>query len=81
MDQQELWPLSIVICDIDGLRMINGAYGQEEGDYLIEKQHGLSRGASVANMCLATRVGNHEADALCPSALRFHPLLYRSMFR
>jgi diguanylate cyclase (GGDEF)-like protein/PAS domain S-box-containing protein len=37
LDQGEYWPLSVVICDIDGLRVINDAYGQDEGDYLIIK--------------------------------------------
>lgn len=37
LDQEEFWPLSVMICDIDGLRVINNAYGHEEGDYLIIK--------------------------------------------
>ena len=37
LDQSEFLPLSIAICDIDGLRMINDAYGNEEGDQLISK--------------------------------------------
>lgn len=28
-------PLSVLLCDINGLRMINDAYGQSEGDHLI----------------------------------------------
>ncbi len=35
LDQPDFWPLSFSICDIDGLRMVNDAYGQEEGDRLI----------------------------------------------
>lgn len=37
LDKPESLPLSIVICDIDGLRMINDAYGHAEGDHLITK--------------------------------------------
>lgn len=44
LDQPEFWPLSIVICDIDGLRMINDAYGHEEGDQLIIKTAKLIQG-------------------------------------
>lgn len=37
LDQPKFWPLSIAICDIDGLRMVNDAYGYEEGNRLIIK--------------------------------------------
>ena len=37
LDHPEFLPLSIAICDIDGLRMINDAYGREEGDKWIIK--------------------------------------------
>lgn len=41
VDSPEHWPLSIAICDIDGLRMINGAYGHAEGDRLVVKTANL----------------------------------------
>ncbi|MGI6752305.1 MAG: HD domain-containing phosphohydrolase [Anaerovoracaceae bacterium] len=41
LDTPEHWPLSVVICDIDGLRMINGAYGHVEGDRLVIKTANL----------------------------------------
>ena len=37
LDEENVVPLSILICDIDGLRMINDAYGYDEGDQLILK--------------------------------------------
>ncbi|NLC43939.1 MAG: diguanylate cyclase [Clostridiales bacterium] len=37
LDHPEFLPLSIAICDIDGLRMVNDAYGHVEGDKLIVK--------------------------------------------
>jgi diguanylate cyclase (GGDEF)-like protein/PAS domain S-box-containing protein len=37
LDRGEFLPLSVAICDIDGLRVINNAYGHEEGDHLIIK--------------------------------------------
>ncbi|MGI6752311.1 MAG: HD domain-containing phosphohydrolase [Anaerovoracaceae bacterium] len=35
MDRSDFLPFTIAICDIDGLRMVNDAYGYEEGDQLI----------------------------------------------
>ena len=43
LDQPEYLPLSVAICDIDGLRVINDAYGTQEGDYLILKTAQLLR--------------------------------------
>lgn len=36
LDQPEFLPLSLSICDIDGLRMVNDAYGYDEGNQLIK---------------------------------------------
>lgn len=44
LDKPEFWPLSVIICDIDGLRMINDAYGSEEGNQLIIKTANLIKG-------------------------------------
>ncbi len=44
LDQPMFWPLSIAICDIDGLRVVNDAYGHEEGDRLIVKTARLIQG-------------------------------------
>ncbi len=44
LDDPAFLPVSISICDIDGLRMINDAYGHEEGDRLIETTAKLLQG-------------------------------------
>lgn len=36
LDKKNLLPLSIAICDIDGLAMVNDSYGHDEGDRLIK---------------------------------------------
>ncbi|MDF2593888.1 MAG: diguanylate cyclase [Clostridia bacterium] len=34
-------PVSIIMCDINGLRLLNGAFGQAEGDKLIKRVSGI----------------------------------------
>jgi diguanylate cyclase (GGDEF)-like protein/PAS domain S-box-containing protein len=55
LDNPEYWPLSVFICDIDGLRMINDAYSHAEGDRLILKaakliQSCLKKGAVMGRI-------------------------------
>lgn len=65
LDQPEFWPLSIAICDIDGLRMINDAYGHEEGDRLIIKTAHLIQGC-LRNESVLGHAGGGEYILLLP---------------
>lgn len=65
LDRPEFWPLSIGICDIDGLRMINDAYGPEEGDRLIATVARLLRGCLPARYVLG-HTGGGEFVLLMP---------------
>ena len=53
LDKPEFLPLSIAICDIDGLRMINDAYGHAEGDHLIAKTATLIQGCLKSEYVLS----------------------------
>lgn len=65
MDGPEFLPLSIAICDIDGLRMINDAYGHAKGDQLISESARL-----LQNCCrlhdVAGRISGGEFMLLLP---------------
>lgn len=66
LDQPEHWPLSVLFCDINGLRMINDAYGQEEGDRLIVEAAKLIRNVSRPEDIIA-RLGGGEFLLLLPN--------------
>ena len=65
LNQPQYFPLSVVICDIDGLRLINDAFGYERGDRLL---------CSIANVILdccrkedvVSRTGGDEFTILMP---------------
>ncbi|MDW7669994.1 MAG: PAS domain S-box protein, partial [Bacillota bacterium] len=42
--KEKYHPISIIVCDINGLKLINDAFGQEKGDeFLIATAHGLKK--------------------------------------
>lgn len=67
LDRMEFWPLSIVICDINGLKMINDAFGHAEGDRLI-----TDVGRLIQSCCrkedVVSRTGGDEFTVLMPRA-------------
>lgn len=65
LNQPEHWPLSIAICDINGLCMINDAYGQPEGDKLIIRVANLIQGCAQEGDVLG-RVSGGEFLLLMP---------------
>ena len=65
LDKPEFLPLSIAICDIDGLRMINDAYGHAEGDHLITKTATLIQGCLKSEYVLS-HAGGGEFVLLLP---------------
>ncbi len=66
LDRPENWPLSMAICDIDALRMINDAYGYTEGDKVIIRVAQL-----IASSCrphdILFRVGGDEFMLIMPN--------------
>lgn len=65
LDQPRYWPLSVAVCDIDGLRMVNDAYGHEEGDRLITETAKLIQGCLQQDYVLG-RAGGGEFMLLLP---------------
>ncbi|MFA5449008.1 MAG: HD domain-containing phosphohydrolase, partial [Clostridia bacterium] len=57
LDKKEFLPLSIAVLDIDGLRMINDAYGYDEGDQLIIKTANLIQGSLLSEFVLSHEGG------------------------
>ncbi|NLV87264.1 MAG: sensor domain-containing diguanylate cyclase, partial [Clostridiales bacterium] len=69
LDHPEFWPLSIAVCDIDGLRVVNDAYGHEEGDHLIVKTARLIQGCLCDGYILGY-TGGGEFTILLPNTDR-----------
>lgn len=66
LDAQQYLPLSIIIGDIDGLKLINDAFGHTEGDNLLI---GMARviSTSIRSNDIASRIGGDEFCILLPN--------------
>ena len=65
LNKQASWPLSVAICDINGLKMINDAFGHAEGDQLIRDMAGLIRSCCRSEHIIG-RTGGDEFTVLMP---------------
>lgn len=65
LNQSVYFPLSVVICDIDGFRLINDAFGYEQGDRLL-----CSIASVILDCCrkedVVSRTGGDEFTILMP---------------
>ena len=65
LNHRESWPVSVAICDINGLKLINDAFGHAEGDRLISNMARL-----VLSCCrsgyIVGRTGGDEFTVLMP---------------
>ena len=66
LNQPEFWPLSVAICDIDGLRVINDAYGHDEGDHMIIKTGQLIKNR-LSDKYVVGHSGGGEFEILMPN--------------
>ncbi|MGE5390126.1 MAG: PAS domain S-box protein [Deltaproteobacteria bacterium] len=60
-------PLGLVVCDVDGLKLVNDYLGHHYGDHLLKVVSNLLRKCFRENDILA-RVGGDEFAALCPGS-------------
>lgn len=65
LDSPEYLPLAMMICDINGLRVINDAYGYEEGDQLIMRTARLIQGC-LGDEHIMGHIGGGEFVMLLP---------------
>lgn len=65
MDIKENLPLSIIVGDLNGLKISNDAFGHEEGDNLIQRAAKLFK-ENCLDACSAFRLGGDEFIMLLP---------------
>ncbi len=66
LDCQRNWPLAIMICDVDGLKMANDFYGHHVGDQLLQRIAKVLSNACRKDDIIA-RWGGDEFAILLPS--------------
>lgn len=69
LDEERILPLSVIIADINGVRLINDAFGHAAGDLMITKTAKVIQGCCGAKHILA-RTGGDEFSILLPGAGR-----------
>ena len=58
-------PVAIILCDVDGLKLINDTLGHEQGDLLLDAVAGVIK-ASVRASDIVARIGGDEFAILLP---------------
>lgn len=69
LDKEEYLPLSIIISDINGVRLVNDAFGYQEGDRLIVETAKIIQ-ACCRDKDIVARTGGDEFTILMPNTSR-----------
>lgn len=67
LDSEMNLPLALLLIDIDGVRLINDAFGYQEGDRLIRETAAII-GQAVRSTDITARIGGNEFAILMPNA-------------
>lgn len=67
MKSSRKYPISIVIADVDGLKLVNDSFGHEAGDQLIRHAANVLR-ESFRGEDVVARIGGDEFAAILPTA-------------
>lgn len=66
LDAQSVFPVTIIICDVDGLKIINDTLGHEKGDELLRFAAGVLKEAVPSGEVTVARIGGDEFVVLLP---------------
>ncbi|MCK5343152.1 MAG: sensor domain-containing diguanylate cyclase, partial [Candidatus Heimdallarchaeota archaeon] len=66
VEKENDYPLGLVLCDIDGLKLINDAFGHQRGDELLQSLANSLKGLSPNH--IASRIGGDEFALLVDNA-------------
>ena len=66
LDQEEHLPLSVMYVDINGLKLINDAFGSEAGDRMIQTTASVLK-ANIREQDVVARIGGDEFGILMPN--------------
>ena len=65
IEKKQIVPVAVIMADINGMRLINDAFGQAEGDALIKKTAGVIKHCCIEDYTIA-RTGGDEFSILMP---------------
>ncbi|MTV50401.1 diguanylate cyclase [Heliobacillus mobilis] len=66
IDKEGFSPVSIIVCDVDGLKFVNDTLGHHQGDHLLMEAGKILR-KSLDTSSILSRIGGDEFAALLPN--------------